>query len=204
MKSSVKCIFLFEEEDDPKGVYVNTTSKSESDWSKELSPFYLGPCQLYWDLTAKKMENAWQYAKVYQEFDNNGEPTPEYFDWAYKGWNNPYPMRYPMGKDRTALYSWWIDKSYPYLEARKHIYIPLYCRAVIKTEGFAKLLKTYNKCLKDGKTLYLKDYDAYRHEDKGMTLADVLHNANKKCGHAFVLAMLLTQDKVLRECQLPS
>jgi len=32
-----------------------------------LSPTYLGPCHLYGSFAAKKMENAWQYSKVYPQ-----------------------------------------------------------------------------------------------------------------------------------------
>jgi len=200
---SVKVISLFEKETDENGIYVNTTSKAEHDWQRDLSPFYLGPCELYWDLTAQRMENAWQYSKVYPEHDDNGQPKEEYFDWANVGWNNPYAVRYPMGKGKKPLYSWWGNKAYSYVKARRHIYVPLYVNAVAMTEGFRHLLKLYDESLISHKTLYLKDYDAYRHEEKGMTLTDVLDNPDKKCGHAFVLAMLLTRDQVLRECRLP-
>ena len=44
----------------PNGVYVNCTS-SGNKGEKQLSPFFLGPCELYGSLTAKKMENAWQF-----------------------------------------------------------------------------------------------------------------------------------------------
>ena len=36
-------------------------------------------------------------------------------------------------------------------------------------------------------TMYLKDYDAYRHQEMGFSLTDVLNYASKKMGHAFVL-----------------
>ena len=202
--SAIKVISLFEKCTDPNGIYVNTTSKSEVDWQTDLSPFYLGPCELYWGLQSERMENAWQYCKVYPQYDNHGEPTEEYFEWAHKGWCNSLPVRYPMGKGKKPLYSWWDGHKLSYLEARKHIYVPLYARAVIKTRGFLKLMELYIEALGQNKTLYLRDYDAYRHEEAGMTLRQVLENDKKKCGHAFVLAMMLTQDKVLYECQLPS
>lgn len=73
-----------------------------------------------------------------------------------------------------------------------------------RLNGFRILMEKYVECLGANKTLYLRDYDAYRHEEAGLTLKQVLENPpRKKCGHAFVLAMMLTQDKVLHECQLP-
>ena len=197
----VKIISLFEKETDPNGVYVNTTSRAESSWQRDLSPFYLGPCKLYWDLEALVMENAWQYSKVYAEYDNEGEPKEEYFDWAYAGWNNPRANRYPMGKGKKPLYSWWDGIKMGYVDARRRVYIPLYANAVVKTAGYRKLEEIYNSSL--DKTLYLKDYDAYRHEDLNMTLEDVVNNPNKKCGHAFILAILLTREPLIRECKLP-
>lgn len=201
----VKVISLFEKTDDPNGIYVNTTSRSETAWQTDLSPFYLGPCKLYWDLEAQRMENAWQYTKVYWEhIGEDGDMKEEYFDWAYKGWNNPKPVRYPMGKGRKPLYSFWDGHKLSYVEARRRIYVPLYAEAVTKTNGYKILEETYNANYNSEKTLYLRDFDAYRHEDKGMTLTDVLNEPDKKCGHAFVLAMLLTRDPILKECKLPS
>lgn len=216
MSSAIKVISLFEKQTDPNGIYINTTSKSESDWQRDLSPFHLGPCELYDGYIALRMENAWQYSKVYKEYtDENGNPTPAYYDWAELGWKNPRPVRYPLGKGLKPLYSVWGNpfiKKYPYVEARKKIYIPLYSKAVTKTKGFEHLTEIYEEiCVNNSIendtsnqiTLYLRDFDAYRHEEMGLTLTDVVNNPNKKCGHAFVLMMLLTNDPILKECQLP-
>lgn len=47
-------------------INMNVTSRSKSDRGKTLSPFNLGPVPLYWGLRARKMENAWQFSKVYR------------------------------------------------------------------------------------------------------------------------------------------
>ena len=63
----------FNEKVPSDAVIVNTTSRS-NDWSKGLSPFFLGPVDLYAGLSAKNVENAWQFAKVYpQHVDINGD-----------------------------------------------------------------------------------------------------------------------------------
>ena len=51
---------------------INTTSRSLN-WTKGLSPFYLGPIKLYENYVSKNIENAWQFSKVYNEFidENN-------------------------------------------------------------------------------------------------------------------------------------
>lgn len=202
----VKVISIFERETDKNGIYVNTTSKSENDWQRDLSPFYLGPCELYNSYIAKNVENGWQYSKVYKQYiDSDNEPTEEYFQWAKLGWDNPKAVRYPMGKGAKPEYAWWNGKPYDYIEARKMIYAPLYTKSVIKTAGYKKLRQMlYNSLKQDNKTLYLKDYDAYRHEDMNMTLTGVLNYPNKKMGHAFVLMMLLTHDDALNQCNLIS
>lgn len=45
-------------QDTPPAVIINTTSRSKN-WSRELSPFVLGPVDLYAGLIAKNVENAW-------------------------------------------------------------------------------------------------------------------------------------------------
>ena len=42
----------------PNGYYCFPTSRGDDD-EKQLSPFFLGPCRLYGNTTAKRMENAW-------------------------------------------------------------------------------------------------------------------------------------------------
>lgn len=190
----IKVISLFEKPTDTNGVYVNTTSRSSDDWSLQLSPFYLGPCDLYAGFTAKKMENAWQYSKVYDcHLDENGDPSFEYFKWAYEGWKKPFGVRYPMGKGAIPKYSFWDNQKYDYISARKNIYAPLYAKAVVQTNAYKQLLEISQS----DKNLYLMDFDAYKHQELNMTLTDVMNNPKKKMGHAFVLMMLLTKDVAL-------
>jgi len=178
---------------------VNTTSKSEQDWQRDLSPFYLGPCDLYQDFTAKKMENAWQFSKLYKvHADENGDPTDEYWKWAKDGWADSWAHRYPMGRGAKPLYSYWNGEKLGYIDARKRIYAPIYAKAVQKTDGWKKLVELYNE--KD--IIVLRDYDGYDYTSKGMTLTEVLNNPKKKMGHAFVLAMLLLQDDALNQVDL--
>jgi len=205
--SVIKVISLFEPRTDPNGIYINTTSKVDGDQLRDLSPFYLGPCDLYGDYKALRMENAWQFSKVYlQHTDEKGDPTDEYFEWAKKGWDDKQAHRYPMGKGILPEYSYWDGKKLSYIEARKKVYVPLYARAVQKTKGYQFLKETYQEILQepegDRPTIYLLDYDAYRHEEQKMTLTQVLNSKTKKCGHAFVLMMLLTNDDVLKQCDI--
>lgn len=173
----------------PPGV-VNTTSRSDT-WSRGLSPFFLGPIPLYEGASVPEsvnMENAWQYAKVYDcHVGLDGDPGPAYFDWAAKGWQDPKAQRYPMGKGAKPLYTWWEGERLTYIEARKRVYFLFYARAVVKTEAFERLLDLH----RFGPGVTLWDFDGYDHHALGMDFKDVLNDETRKMGHAFVLAFLL-------------
>lgn len=187
------------DQDQPGVAVVDTTSKAD-DWRRDLSPFHLGPCELYNGIVSQNMENAWQFAKVYSEdTDTAGNPTQSYWAWARLGWADNTPHRYPKGKGRAPEYSLWDGQRLDYIDARKQIYAPLYAEAVQATAGYQTLVGLYQTNQK----LYLRDWDGWSMQRHGMTsLSDVLNNPRRKMGHAFVLAMLLTQDPALQECAI--
>jgi hypothetical protein len=180
-------------------VAVDTTSRGGR-WSG-LSPFNLGPIPLYTDptygpLNAQNFENAWQYAKVYEQHaDGQGNPTQTYWNWACAGWLNHTPQRYPMGKGARPLYSLWNGMRLGYIDARKWIYGPLYRQLVTQTRSFQEL----QTLMQGTDPIVLRDYDGYDHDKLGMSLTDVLNNPRKKMGHAFVLKAILTNDPMLQE-----
>jgi len=157
-----------------------------------LSPFFLGPLNLYGDYVTQNMENGWQFAKVYMTHcDDFCEPTEEYFKWAKEGWNNKKAVRYPMGKGAFPQCSWWDGERLTYTEAREKIYIPLY-RQIVNTKAFEYLKMEYNStCLQKGETLHLWDFDGYDHKALGMSYYEVLKSESNKMGHAFILGALL-------------
>lgn len=176
-------------------VVVNTTSRS-SNWSKGLSPFFLGDVDLYDNLISKNVENAWQGSKVYKEhIDDNGDPTDEYFEWAKDIWNDTFAHRYPMGKGSIPEYSFWKGEKLDYISARKKVYAPLYAKAVLKTREFQKLKTLYNKCKQQDVDMYLLDFDGYNHIQQDMDFSDVINCSSKKMGHGFVLWWLLENNK---------
>lgn len=166
---------------------VSTVSAADQDWQRELSPFHLGPVPLYDGTTARCMENAWQYAKVYAAHaDDTGAPTPAYWSWARLGWSRP-AVRYPMGKGAKPLYCLWAGERLDYLSARAKVYWVLYRDAVRETAGFAHLRELHARG-----PLSLFDFDGYDAEMRGMCLREVTRYPNRPMGHAFVLkAMLL-------------
>ena len=173
---------------DPREVIIVDTTSHSTNWSRDLSPFFIAPVDLYDRYKSQNVENAWQFSKLYPEYANeNGDPTEAYYKWAEKGWNNEYAYRYPMGKGKIPLCSIWDKQRLDYIEARKQIYVPLYVKAVVKTEAFTKLKELYES--EDQITLI--DFDGYDYLMRCLSLEDVLNNPKRKMGHAFVLAMLL-------------
>ena len=177
------------------GIEIDTTSGSGN--YRELSPFVLGPIDTYLPgIQSKNFENLWQFSKVYKEHvDEFGFPNDDWYKWREKGWNNPKAIRYPMGKGIKPLFSHWNGENLDYITARKRIYAPIYAKYVTKTDSFKRLEEL---CHNSGQRIILRDYDAYNHLSLGMTLVNVINNPNRKCGHAFVLMMILTG--VLEEC----
>jgi hypothetical protein len=184
---------------------INTTSRS-TDFGKGLSPFFLGPVDLYDGYVSQNMENGWQFSKVYghlDHLDENDNPTPAYFEWAKKGWADTYAHRYPMGKGVKPLYSYWAGEKLDYVAARKKIYIPLYTNAVKKTKAFEQLWELYRDCVFNSiETLYLVDFDAHNLDPSsvhnripggGFDYWKLWNNPHIKVGHAYVLAMLLDE-----------
>src|SRR5437868_3205954 len=93
---------------------LNTTSRSDN-WGRGFSPFFLGPIDLYGGHVSKNMENAWQYAKVYEYYlEEDGSIGERYFNWAKDGWNAQRAHRYPMGKEAKPLYSYWDGEKLTY------------------------------------------------------------------------------------------
>lgn len=171
-----------------KLIYCTSYSK---DKYRQLSPFMITNPYCYAGLSAKSVENAWQFSKVYPEHvDSEGNPTPEWFTWRNKGFNYYKPFRYPMGKGAVPLYSWWNGGKYKYIEARKRIYIPLYELSVKSNPIFVSLKKDYER----GELLAIKDFDVYRFDLDNLTLNEVLNDPTKKYGHGYVLLNMLTNE----------
>lgn len=172
---------------------INVTSHAQDDWQRAFSPFFLGPVSLYAGRSAKIMENAWQFAKVYSaHLDANGQVTDDYWRWAKEGWASARPARYPMGKGVKPQFLLWNDQRLGYIDARLQVYFSLYRDAVRKRPEFERLQK-----MAATQELVLWDFDGYDHEHMNASLGDVLRNDRKICGHGFVLkAMLLYGPEV--------
>ena len=166
------------------GVEVDTTSSRGK--FRSLSPFVL-PAP-----PAKRLENLWQFSKVYPEHWNESTqmPNKDWALWSNQGYQDDVAHRYPMGKGRRPICSWWNGVALDYISARKLLYAPQYAKNVVKTASFVELLELCHT----NPVVILRDYDAYDHTKMGMSLRDVINNPNKIMGHAFVLAMMLNGE----------
>jgi hypothetical protein len=174
------------------GIEIDTTSKGSN---SDLSPFNLGPVEVD-GMIAMNVENLWQFSKVYPGHEFLGEPSKEWYAWRDRGFASRWAQRYPMGKGKKPLYSFWRGQKLDYITARKEIYVPAYASCVVKTESFRKIFMSY----REGETIVLRDFDGYDHRALGISLKDVINNPNRSMGHAFVIVMIL-EDK-LPECIL--
>ena len=202
----------------PDGIRANVTSKAAARGPNEyddsvavpfsaLSPFNIGPVSVYAGIVrreARVMEGGWQYSKVYKaRTDSAGNPTINHVRWAKAGFEARAACRFPMGRGAKPEFSLWRGEKLSYQPARLLIYIPMYVEAIVRTPAartaFVKLQILRRKAAKEEKSVVLFDYDGYDHHKKGLTFADVIC-ADRKMGHAFVLAMML-EDKLISSIQ---
>lgn len=167
---------------------MDVTSRS-STWGKHFSPFNLGPVDLYDDHWAYNIENAYQFSGLYAEYCTVEQlPAQHYWPWAKAGWQNPKPIKYPLGAWSKPLGYWWKGKLLTRLEAQNQIFLPLFKKAVTKTSAFKRLKEMYESSDKD---IYLIDFEGYDHRLLEQSWDQVVNNEDRPVGQAFALCMLL-------------
>ena len=149
----------------------------------ELSPFTLGPVQLWGGHWAANVENAWQYSRRYHEH------YPDWLWWVKQGWAKERADRYPLGKGAKPYCSMWGLEELDYIQARKRIYIPLYAQAVrfYKWDVYEQLRRQHES----SGVIAILDFDAYDRFKLGYSWDDVVNDPDRKMGHAFVLGMMI-------------
>ena len=200
----------------------------------EIGPYVLK------DDEGRIMENIWQSMKVYPyvpttrstfsrwdntviwshpheiHIDEHGELTPEYWAWRDKLSRNPYPVRYPVGRQHRhkCVYAEWEGEKLDYVQSRKRIYFPLYTTLVEKEEIYAELKER----LDGGENLLIAEVDGPKEEsmpyykenygvddefienrtilvnDENMDL--MLNDTRHAFGHGYCLAMSLLQMSI--------
>lgn len=143
-------------------------------------------------------------------------PNEKYYEWRKKGFNNKYAVRYPVGFNNKSdcVYALLDNKKLGYIDARKAIYVPEYCK-LVKNELKFKLLK--NK-LRKGQNLLIIEVDGPHYESLYHYIAKygvgkdfivnntmlvnennikiMLNDDKHNFGHGYCLAMaLLDKDK---------
>lgn len=197
----------------------------------------LGPYLLK-DDQGRILENIWQFSKVYKKvpattqyysrynktitwkypeekhIDDNGQILPAYWQWRNKGMSNLYAIRYPVGIHHMheclyAIKDDNIENKLDYIEARKQIYVPIYCELAKKESLFSQLQNR----LESGENLliievdgphqesleyYMNEYDVNESfiENDTMLATDenlmiMLNDDKHAFGHGYCLAMAL-------------
>lgn len=173
---------------------IDVTSKSQT-WTREFSPFFLGPVKLPNGEVSNNVENAWQFSKVYPtHVDEAGNPDDNYWRWAKVGWKDARAHRYPMGKGAKPLYSLWGKERFGYIEARQIIYAPIYEQAVRDSGYFEAFVEFCRDCIQDNLQIYLFDFDGYDNTLLNWSFDEVMLNPSRKMGHGFVLARMVCEE----------
>jgi hypothetical protein len=165
----------------------------------------------------------WQHGK--ENHVKDGKLTQEYYDWRKKGMECKYAIRYPVGfthrhKCKYALAyndNGTINElnQLDYVESRKKIYVPEYCRLVKKEKKFKELQDR----LKNGENLLVIEVDGPHQEsldyykqkynmdndfiqDNTMIANEknisIMLNDNKHAfGHGYCLTMALLDKDIL-------
>ena len=133
-------------------VVINLTSRNpDRDFSRQVSPFFVGPVTGPDGASSDSLEVFWQVGKVFPHHDDNGQPSSAYFEYrndmySKKQGENPKPiMRHPyheFGYEADDMLYWahWDSEKgeyerLSYLEARKKVYVPEYAKLVANSDA---------------------------------------------------------------------
>ena len=173
----------------------------------QITPYYLR------DAEGHIFENMFQFSKLYPSVEaqneiksgnliwshpaevhvNNGQLTPEFWAWRKKGWNNPYPVRYPNGYygRHTCLCALWHNgtewERLDYISARKKIYCKVYAQLAQATEAYQMLKALHDQ----GQALQICEMDVRPGLVTEEVLRRELNNEQFPYGHGYVLAACL-------------
>ncbi len=201
-----------------------------------LSPYSLR------DEQGRLLENVWQFSKVYEKVTlsvqyisrwnhtitwewpaethlRNNQLTQEYFHWRREGMNARYAIRYPNGHRNRSQCLFSLKEGeetrLDYVEARKQIYLPEYCRLVRQKPQFETLtrrLRSENLLIieidgprQESLDYYVQKYgvaDSFIEDDTMLATAEnlkiMLNDTTHPFGHGYCLAAaLLDLEKMI-------
>ena len=157
-------------------IVINLTSRNpDRSFSRQVSPFFVGPVTGPDGASADSLEVFWQVGKVFPHHDDGGKPSESYFEYRNEMYGKrlgeiPKPvMRHPYREfgyeaDDMSYWAYW-DKEkgeytrLSYLEARKKVYVPEYARLVAGSQALARL----RELLSQGKKIALLDFDGFNY-----------------------------------------
>jgi hypothetical protein len=154
-------------------------------FGKDLSPLYMGPITSNDGVVAETFEQLYQCSKVYpgqfdengnlviKFVDENGEPTPEYFEWRNKMFTKKkcsktdarHPNKMLNCKHSDTLYFLNYNKEKKeyeklnFVDSRKKFYVEAYAKYAVNTDSY-KWLKSL---VDSGKKIALVDFDAFNY-----------------------------------------
>jgi hypothetical protein len=171
---------------------INVCS-SGSPLFKQLSPMLLGPVEKD-GLVANRMENLWQFSKVFpSEVDaKTGEPLPKFFTRRQLAFAMEKGKRHKI-KGQKPAYCYWQGHHWSYLEARRELYLPVYVEYVQKTAAWKELYSRHKR----GVGLLLLGYDGRAYTD----LEKEFLNEAAPFGHELVLCAMLEGKIDLEKCR---
>ena len=157
-------------------IIVDLTSRNpDRNFSRQVSPFYVGPVTGPDGARANNLELFWQSAKVFPHHDNGGQPNQEYFRYRkmmYRSLPGEVPkpvLRHPyrqFGYEPEDMLYWpfWNEEKgeyepLSYLQARKKVYVPEYAKLVAHTPA----LQYLRRLLDEGKKVALLDFDGFNY-----------------------------------------
>lgn len=157
-------------------VVINLTSRNpDRAFSRQVSPFFVGPVTGPDGATADSLEVFWQVGKVFPHHDDGGRPSPEYFEYRADmygkrmGEISKPQMRHPyheFGYEAEDMMYWayWDKDSgeytgLSYLEARKRVYVPEYAKLVANSDA----VRWMRSLLDEGKKIALLDFDGFNY-----------------------------------------
>ena len=157
-------------------VVINLTSRNpDRNFSRQVSPFFVGPVTGPDGASADSLEVFWQVGKVFSHHDDNGQPNSAYFEYrndmySKKQGEIPKPiMRHPYHEfgyeaDDMLYWAYWNSEKgeyecLSYLEGRKKVYVPEYAKLVAGSNA----LKWMKSLLDQGKKIALLDFDGFNY-----------------------------------------
>lgn len=157
-------------------VVIDLTSRNpDRNFSRQVSPFFVGPVIGPDGASADSLEVFWQVGKVFPHHDLDGQPTSDYFNYRNEMYGKKQGeiskpiMRHPYHEfgyeaDDMLYWAFWNAEKgeyerLSYLEGRKKVYVPEYAKLVADSDA----LKWMKSLLDQGKKIALLDFDGFNY-----------------------------------------